>query len=90
MITGAGMEIPFRWGDASIGMNSYALDVGQTGYIGRPGVEGYETVGVVSGTGSDVSGRVRFTVKGAGRLTFYCGQPWGKPVRIYLSAKLSI
>jgi hypothetical protein len=88
-VVGVSVERPFTWGDAVFGVSSYAVASGQTAYVARPGVSGYETIGVVSNTGSDVSCRFRVEVGGV-RAALYWGQPWGKPPRVYASASFSV
>jgi hypothetical protein len=76
--------------DAKFQISNYALAPGQIGYVTRPGIAGYETVAVVTGTGSDLSSRIRVRTPGGGTLSLYWGQPWDKNSRLYASVKIAL
>jgi hypothetical protein len=76
--------------EARFQVNNYSLAPGQMGYVTRPGVAGYETVSVVTGTGSDLSSRIRVAAAGRGVLSLYWGQPWHKESRWYVVAKITL
>ncbi len=76
--------------EARFQVNNYSLAPGQMGYVTRPGVAGYETVSVVTGTGSDLSSRIRLAAAGRGGLSLYWGQPWRKEPRWYVGLKITL
>lgn len=85
---GLGYDVGFF--DARFQVNNYSLAPGQVGYVTRPGIAGYETVSMVTGTGSDLSSRICFDISGRGILSLYWGQPWGKAARWYAGLKCAL
>jgi hypothetical protein len=77
-----------RW-EAGFAVNDYSIAQGQTGYVVRPGIAGYEVVSAVTRAGSDLSAYLAARWAGL-RLRLYGGQPWRKPPRWYAELALSL
>ena len=64
----------------------YSLPSGRTGHVARPGLQGgYETLYLVSGSGTDLCIRMRLMGLGGLRLAAYAGRPRRGQLRWYVS-----
>lgn len=90
--TGVSLRVSLRhrFARADIQASNYSLASGQTSFAIRPGVGGFETVTPVSGGGSDVSCRGSLHLGSRASLAAYLGIPWRKPLRAYISMRLSV
>jgi len=80
----------FRGHVADVAVTDYALDPGELGYVSRPGMGGYEALSVTSGTGSDISARIRVRAGSHARLVLYAGRPRPGSPHVYGMFSISL
>ncbi len=90
MVTGWQGSVESGVLELRVAVHAFSLPAGVLGYVSRPGVAGYETVSVVSGTGSDLSVRTRMRIGTRARLTVYAGMPRSGESRTYVALALEL